>query len=144
MTSSATEFLTFIPSESRSQAAQEAIRVHVLRRRHQQQRERRRVYGRARPPVAHHGGHFQIWQADIGSQESGLPSPDSLHHQSPDSCNDLKSSTRAEGGDCMSPSDDGVSVEHENNAPRGLDLDRQSIEELLIQYCKEPISLRQT
>lgn len=141
MTSSTTEFLTFIPSESRSQAAQEAIRVHVLRRRHQQQRESRRVYGKDRGPVAHHGGHFQIWQADIGSQESGLPSPDSLHHQSPDPSNDLKSSIQGEGGDCMSPSDDGVSVELENNTPEDLGLDRRSVEELLIQYCEESIPL---
>lgn len=166
MAESTTDFLTFIPTESGSKAAaQEAIRVHILRNRHRQRRrETQRTRARdnedfqttAAAGFAHYGGQFQIWQPDVlasSSQQRVPPVVDSSGRESgsrsgsgPQSFNlfgpvGVDLSLQDEGIECISPSNVGPSSEEsgsdtllENEA--AAPLDRQAIEEMLIQYCE--------
>lgn len=132
--------LTFIPTESRSKAAQEAIRVHVLRHRHRQRRESRRIRGKDDPVVGHHGGQFQIWQPSSTASlfvQSGSLSPDSICRHPPDPYVDLDLSIQDEGIECISPSIVGRCAELDSATEnQGSTLDRRAIEEMLIQYCE--------
>lgn len=162
MAESTTDFLTFIPTASGSKAAaQEAIRVHILRNRHRQRRrETQRTRGRgnedfqstaaAAAGFAHYGGQFQIWQPDVlvsSSRQSVPPVVDSSGRESGSQSFNLFGpvgvdlSLQDEGIECISPSNVGPSsegsgsdtlLEKESAAP----LDRQAIEEMLIQYCE--------
>jgi hypothetical protein len=141
MTGSTTDFLTFIPTESSSKAAQEAIRVHVLRNRHRQRRQSRRIRGKDSSAFAQYGGQFQIWQPDTTSQQSPSPPAGSICQESPEPCVGLDLSIQDEGIECISPSNVGPCEGLEAATDRGSALDRPSIEEMLIQHCEPVISL---
>ncbi|KAK5054532.1 hypothetical protein LTR84_001423 [Exophiala bonariae] len=158
------DFLTFIPSESRSSAAQEAIRVHVLRNRHRQRRETHRIRGgngggkehsnKARSPTAsgfaQYGGQFQIWQPDVLSKSRYVASPPEVvgsigleyigtTGSSTSSMDDaaLTYPIQDEGIECISPLNPaglGETVSNATSETGSPSSDREAIEETLIQH----------
>ena len=135
MADSRNNLLTFISTESSSEAAQEAIRVHVLRHRHRQRRESHRKRGNSRPAFAQHGGQFQVWQPDMAAQRSGR-SPELVSSEFPHPYVDLDLYSQDEGIECNSPSKASPCEELESVAEEWSGLDRRSIEEILIEHCK--------
>lgn len=143
MVGSTSDCLTFIPAESRSEAAQEAIRVHVLRHRHRQHREAqaRRIRGKDRSAVTQHGGQFQIWQMATPSEQSTSSSPNSNRQESLGTETGIDLSVQDEDFDFNSPSDAGPYAELETVTNTGSESDRRSIEEELIQHCEHVVPL---
>jgi hypothetical protein len=54
---------------------------------------------------------------------------------------DLDLSIQDEGIECISPSNVGACAELDPATEKGSTLDRRAIEEMLIQYCEQPVLL---